>query len=144
MRQDAYYGVDVIIIDHFHLLAPDKHMSRRDLEMNETSKTLAIIGKSINCPVITLAQLSRSVEQRGDKRPLLSDLRECGGLEENAFAVSFLYRDGYYNDMSDSKEAEFLIRKNREGPTGKVDLRFLPEQGKFGNVVHERMNGYGE
>lgn len=135
IRQSAQHGLDLVIIDHFHLMQPDRRLTRADLEYGEMSWALAGLGKTLGVPVLTLSQLNRGVENRGDKRPSLVDLRESGRIEENAYAVMFLYRDGYYDDLADPRHTELIIAKHREGPTGKVNLYFMPEKGRFGNAV---------
>ena len=99
--------------------------------MIQSLKTLA---KTLNVPVICLAQLSRQCEQRSDKRPLMADLRDSGEIEQEADAVMFLYRDSVYNDDANPEEAEILVEKNRHGPCGKVMARFIPEQMLWTNV----------
>lgn len=123
LRLYAEHGLDLVIIDHMHLMVPDRRMNRPDLEYGEISQSLRDLGKLVNAPVLTLAQLSRSVEARQNKRPLLSDLRESGRIEENAYAVMFLYRDDYYNELSDApNQAELIVAKNRDGNTGTIRL----------------------
>lgn len=134
MRLHAQYGLDMVVVDHIHLLKPDRPMSRTDLEVTENSKTLAALAKQLNTPVLTLAQLSRKLESRQDKRPMLSDLRESGGLEENAYAVMFLYRDAYYDKESAQQDsAECIIAKNRDGATGTADLYWHGQYTSFGS-----------
>lgn len=141
MRLHAQHGLDMIVVDHIHLLNPDRHLARTDLEVTETSKSLAALAKQLNIPVITLAQLSRRLESRQDKRPMLSDLRESGGLEENAYAVLFLYRDAYYDKESVNQSlAECIIAKNRDGATGTADLYWRGEYTSFDNLASEKLN----
>ena len=136
MRVYAEHGVDLVIVDHLHIMRPDRRLSRQDQEYGEMTKTLASLGKQINAPILTLAQLNRSVESRQNKRPQMSDLRESGAIEENAYAVMFLYRDGYYDEMSDQPNtAELVIAKNRDGETGTVNLYWNPQTAKFSNMA---------
>jgi replicative DNA helicase len=122
MRLYAEHGLDLVVIDHLHLMSPDRRLNRQDQEYGEISRSLAGLGKAVRAPVLTLAQLNRTVETRQNKRPMLSDLRESGGIEENAFCVMFLYREAYYDPMSDGFGNELIIAKNREGPLGTINL----------------------
>lgn len=99
------------------------------------TKTLAELGKQINAPILTLAQLNRSVEARQNKRPIMSDLRESGAIEENAYGVMFLYRDDYYNELSERPNVcEVIVAKNRDGETGTADLVWQPQTTSFKNM----------
>jgi len=138
LRQYAETGLDLIIVDHLHLMRPDRDMKRPDLEIGEISWSLANLAKQLNVPILTLAQLNRGVDARLNKRPALSDLRESGRIEENAFCVMFLYRDDYYNDMSELPNvAELIVAKNREGPTGMAELYWKPETATFRNLAQQ-------
>ena len=129
-----------MIVDHLHIMRPDRNLSRQDQEYGEMTKTLAELGKQINAPILTLAQLNRSVEARQNKRPLMSDLRESGAIEENAYAVIFLYRDDYYNELSERPDVcEVIVSKNRDGDTGTVDLIWKPKTTSFKNMVPEHI-----
>jgi replicative DNA helicase len=111
-------------------------MNRPDLEIGETTESFANLGKALNVPILTLAQLSRGVESRQNKRPQLSDLRESGRIEENAYCVIFLYRDEYYNDMTERPGiCEVIVQKHREGPTGTVDLYWSANTVTFKNLT---------
>ena len=106
--------------------------------MAEISRGLKILARELQCPVVALAQLNRGLEQRADKRPMLSDLRESGCLEQDADVVVFLYRDEHYNtDSPDRGTAEVLVAKHRAGPTGMVRLAFLDHYTKFANMARE-------
>ena len=109
----------------------------RQQEISEISRALKILAKEINIPVIALSQLSRAAEQRPDHRPMLSDLRESGSIEQDADIVMFLYRDVYYNPETVLKNvAEVIIAKNRQGSTGTVELAWLPQYTKFANYYN--------
>jgi replicative DNA helicase len=135
MRVYAEHGVDLVIVDHLHIMRPDRRLNRPDQEYGEMTKALAGLGKQINAPILTLAQLNRSVESRQNKRPQMSDLRESGAIEENAYAVMFLYRDAYYDEMCDQPNtAELIVAKHRDGDTGTVKLFWAPQTAKFSNL----------
>jgi len=122
-------GLDVVIIDYLQLISGSaKYVGQRQQEVSEISRSLKTMAMELKIPVIALAQLSRSVESREEKRPLLSDLRESGSIEQDADIVAFLYRDDYYNKESaidaDTSNSEFIIAKHRNGPTATVELIF--------------------
>ena len=113
----------------------NKRVGSREQEISEISRSLKILAKELNVPVIALSQLSRAVEQRPDHRPMLSDLRESGAIEQDADIVMFLYRDDYYNKESPDKNiAEVIIAKQRGGSTGTVKLLWMGNYTKFGNL----------
>ena len=130
-------GVDMIIIDYLQLLSIGNYQSEnRQAEVSRISRTLKQLARELNIPVIALSQLSRRVEQRENKRPMMSDLRESGAIEQDADIVAFLYRDAYYNkDTSESESSnqitDIIISKHRNGPTGNIQLTFNPEIGSF-------------
>ena len=131
-------GLGVIIIDYLQLITGSKGENRQQI-VSEISRELKILAKDLRVPVIALSQLSRSVEQRQDKRPMLSDLRESGSIEQDADIVAFLYRDAYYQkEQADSQEAnnvtELILEKNRHGSLGTVKLYFHKEYTKFSSV----------
>lgn len=115
----------LVIIDYLQLMNSSRRIDNRVNEISEITRQLKLMAKELNVPVITLSQLSRSVESRTDKRPILSDLRESGSIEQDADIVMFLYRDGYYNkENPDQTLAECIVAKNRHGETGTVNLRW--------------------
>ena len=136
-RLKAEHGLDLIVIDYLQLMQgrPNKNGDNRQHEISEISRSLKALARELNVPVIALSQLSRSVEARQVKRPMLSDLRESGSLEQDADIVMFLYRDDYYNSDAEKRNvAECIVAKNRHGETGKVELRWMPEYTAFGTL----------
>ncbi len=129
-----YKRLDLIVIDYLQLMSGTNRDESRQQEVGHISRDLKAIAKELKVPVVALSQLSRKCEERHDKRPILSDLRESGEIEQNADVVCFLYRDNYYNEKADPTTAELNIAKNRNGPTGKVDLTFMKEFTKFKNA----------
>ena len=131
----------MIVVDYIQLIQATGKSDSRQQEVSEISRRLKAMARELNVPVIALSQLSRSVEARQDKRPMLSDLRESGALEQDADIVLFLYRDAYYNreEMGDveREDVELLIAKHRNGPVGSVDLLFQPNITKFKNPVNK-------
>lgn len=133
----------LIIIDYLQLIVgSEKHRGNRTQEISEISRTLKHMARELDVSVIALSQLSRAVEQRQDKRPMMSDIRESGQIEQDADVIGFLYRDDYYNKESESKNIiEVIIGKQRNGPTGTVQLAFLKEYGLFLNLEKRNDNG---
>lgn len=136
-RLKAMHGLDLIIIDYLQLMSMKQKVENRQQEVSEISKLLKSIAKELQVPVIALAQLNRGVEGRSDRRPMLSDLRESGSIEQDADVIMMLYREDYYDrDNPEIKGlAEVIIGKQRNGPTDTVRLRWLPEFGLFENFV---------
>ena len=129
------YGLDIIIIDYLQLMSGSGRSESRQQEISEISRSLKALARELNVPVIALSQLSRAVEQRTDHRPMLSDLRESGAIEQDADMVMFIYRDDYYNkDTERQNIAEIIIAKQRNGSIGTVELVWLPEYTKFANM----------
>ncbi|MFA7253724.1 MAG: replicative DNA helicase [Patescibacteria group bacterium] len=139
-RLQMEHGLGLIIIDYLQLMSGrSKSSDNRVQEISEISRGLKGLARELNVPIIALSQLSRAVEHRDDKRPLLSDLRESGSIEQDADVVMFLYRDEYYNPESDRKGiTEILIRKHRNGPTGNTELFFNPAQMRFSDLEKRR------
>ena len=133
-------NIGLVVIDYLQLIqGSNKRGGSREQEISEISRSLKILAKEINVPVIALSQLSRAPEQRPDHRPMLSDLRESGAIEQDADIVMFLYRDDYYNEDSDKKNiAEVILAKHRAGSTGTVELLWLGNYTKFVNIDKTR------
>ena len=135
-RLKARHGLDLIIIDYLQLMKLKTSMESREREVSEISKLLKAMAKELSLPVVALSQLNRGVEGRTNRRPLLSDLRESGSIEQDADVIMMLYRDEYYNSNSDKKgEAELILNKQRNGPTGTVNLKWNPIYGVFENAI---------
>lgn len=129
------HNLGIIIIDYLQLMSGGRRAESRQQEISEISRSLKAIARELNVPVVALSQLSRAVEQRPDHRPMLSDLRESGAIEQDADVVMFLYRDDYYNKDTDKKNiAEVIIAKQRNGPIGTIELVWLPNYTKFANM----------
>ena len=124
-------GLDLIVIDYLQLMSNGNSLNRVQ-EVSEISRGLKSLARELDVPVIALSQLSRQLESRPDKRPVMSDLRESGSIEQDADIIAMLYRDDYYNEFSETPGVtNVLIRKNRNGPIGQVDLKFEKSQQKF-------------
>jgi len=141
-RLRARHGdLGLVIVDYIQLMTPSstgRRSENRQVEVSEISRGLKILARELECPVIALSQLNRQLEYRQDKRPMLADLRESGGLEQDADVVAFIYRDEVYNPESDDRAlAEIIIAKHRNGPTGTARLVFRPERAEFVNMAHE-------
>ena len=135
-RLHMEFGLDLIIIDYLQLMGGDTRNDNRVQEVSYISRNLKILARELNVPVLTAAQLSRAVEQRSDKRPVLSDLRESGSLEQDADIVMFIYRpDQYEKDTVKQNVAEIIIAKHRNGPVGSVELVFRGALAKFENAA---------
>lgn len=129
------HDLKLIIIDYLQLMSGSGRTDSRQQEISDISRSLKGLARELNVPVIALSQLSRQVEQRPDHRPMLSDLRESGAIEQDADVVMFIYRDDYYNkDTPDKNIAEIIIAKQRNGPIGTINLVWLPQYTKFANM----------
>ena len=129
------HDLSMIIIDYLQLMSGSGRTDSRQQEISDISRSLKSLARELGVPVLALSQLSRAVEQRPDHRPMLSDLRESGAIEQDADVVMFLYRDDYYNHDSEKKGvSEVIIAKQRNGPIGTVELAWLPEYTKFANL----------
>lgn len=138
-RLKMEYGIDLILIDYLQLMSGSSPENRQQ-EVSEISRSIKALAKEMECPVIALSQLSRAPEQRADHRPMLSDLRESGSIEQDADLVMFLYRDEYYNKETEEKNVgECIIAKQRNGPVGTIKLAWLGQFSKFGNLdsIHQ-------
>ncbi|WP_227396827.1 replicative DNA helicase [Jeotgalibacillus aurantiacus] len=125
----------VAIIDHLQLMSSDRREPNRNLEVGAITRDLKMIAKDLDVHVMLLSQLSRGVESRQDKRPMMSDLRDSGEVEQNADVIAFLYRDDYYDKESENQNIlEFIVAKQRNGPVGTVQLAFMKEMNKFVNL----------
>jgi replicative DNA helicase len=123
------HNIKLLVIDYLQLISPTKKHDSRQQEVSEISRSLKILAKDLGIPIIALSQLSRGVESRIDKRPLLSDLRDSGAIEQDADLIMFLYRDSVYNAGEQSHEgtAEIILGKQRNGPTGTMHIKYLKE-----------------
>lgn len=136
-RLQIEHGLDMVVVDYLQLMEGRNRGGdfNRVQEISEISRSLKTLARELNVPVIALSQLSRAVEARPDKRPMLSDLRESGSIEQDADVVIFIYRDDYYIKDSDRRGVtELLVRKHRNGPIGDVELMFIPEQTRFRSI----------
>lgn len=141
-RLKTEHGLGLILIDYLQLMGGSAE--NRVQEISEISRSLKGLARELDIPVVALSQLSRAVEARPDKRPMLSDLRESGSIEQDADVVMFIYRDEYYDRDTDRKNiAEILVRKHRNGPVGSVDLFFIGEQMKFVDIDTRHVNNAG-
>ncbi len=131
-RLHMEYGLDLIIVDYIQLMSSDTRTENRVQEVSYISRNLKVLARELNVPVLAAAQLSRAVEQRTDKRPVLSDLRESGSIEQDADIVMFIYRpDQYEKDTVKQNVAEIIVSKHRNGPTGSIELVFMSNLAKF-------------
>ncbi len=132
------HDLSIIMIDYLQLMSGSGRTESRQQEISDISRSLKALARELSVPVVALSQLSRAVEQRPDHRPMLSDLRESGAIEQDADVVMFLYRDDYYNhDSPDKGVSEVIIAKQRNGPIGTVKLAWLPQYTKFANLEHK-------
>ena len=138
-KYKSEHNLSMIIIDYLQLMTGSGKSESRQQEISEISRSLKAVARELSVPVLALSQLSRAVEQRPDHRPMLSDLRESGAIEQDADVVMFIYRDDYYNHDTEKKGiSEIIIAKQRNGPIGTVELAWLPEYTKFANLEHRK------
>lgn len=136
-RLKAEEGLDLVVIDYLQLMNPEGKSDSRTQEISVISRNLKLLARELDCPVLVLSQLSRAPEQRTDHRPMLSDLRESGSIEQDADIVIFLYRDEYYNEDTEAVgECEVIVAKQRSGPTGTVKVAWLDKLTKFVDSAH--------
>ena len=132
-------GIDLMMVDYLQLVGSPPKAENRQQEISQISRSLKELARELNCPIIALSQLNRSVDSREDHRPRLSDLRESGAIEQDADVICFLYREDYYSgegaaaESDEGRSTELLLAKQRNGPTGKVDLLFFPHLLRFEN-----------
>jgi replicative DNA helicase len=138
-RLHQRHPLGLLIIDYLQLMRAEDPRDGRVEQVGKMSRGLKILARELNIPVIAISQLSRAVEARPDKRPLMSDLRESGNIEQDADLVMFVYRDEYYNDDTENPGvAEVIIGKHRNGPVGKIELTFLDRYPKFVSIARDR------
>jgi replicative DNA helicase len=143
-RLKAEHGLAAIFIDYLQLMRGSGRFENRQQEISGISRSLKALAKELEVPVVALSQLSRAVEQREKKRPILSDLLESGGIEANADVVAFIYREGYYNpNMENRHQTEIIIAKQRNGPVGTINLYFKESHNKFLNITTEHAEQAG-
>src|SRR5690606_40592042 len=137
-----YKGLGLVVVDYLQLMSSSSQGENRATEISEISRSLKGLAKELGCPVVALSQLNRSLEQRPNKRPVMSDLGESGAIEQDADLILFIYRDEVYQPDTPRKGiADIIIAKQRNGPVGEFHLAFLGEYTKFENLVAE---AYGE
>ena len=144
-RMKREYGkLGLVVVDYLQLMSASSQGENRATEISEISRSLKALAKELDVPVIALSQLSRAVEQRNDRRPLMSDLRESGAIEQDADVIVFIYRDDYYNKETspDKGLAEVIIGKQRSGPTGSLKLKFFGEYTRFDNLSHDSVGSF--
>lgn len=141
-RLKSQHGLDIIMIDYLQIMDLKQKVESRERAVSEISRTLKAIAKELQIPVVALAQLNRGVEGRGDKRPMLSDLRESGSIEQDADVIMMIFREGYYDreNTEAQEEAEIIIGKQRNGPTGTVKLKWESKYGRFSDYDYSSHN----
>jgi replicative DNA helicase len=139
-RLKSREGLGLVVVDYLQLMTGRHGAENRQVEVSEMSRSLKILARELQCPVIALSQLSRKLEERADKRPMMSDLRESGSLEQDADVVLFIFRPEQYGEVANDKkaEAEIIVGKNRNGPTRTSHLTWRGEFARFENVAEAR------
>ena len=143
-RLRAEHGLGLIVVDYLQLMRSTRRTDSRELEISDISRSLKALAKELNVPVVALSQLNRRLEERTDKRPMLSDLRESGAIEQDADLVLFIYRDEVYDKRPDNPRrgiAELILGKHRNGRTGSVELAFLPQYTAFEELTRRNNEG---
>ena len=135
------YNLDLVLVDYLQLMSGDTRVENRVQEVSYISRNLKVLARELNIPVLAAAQLSRAVEQRADKRPVLSDLRESGSLEQDSDVVMFIYRpDIYEQETLKQNIAEIVVAKHRNGPVGSLELVFRSNLAKFENAATRQVD----
>jgi replicative DNA helicase len=140
-RLKVQHHIGLVVIDYVQLMSGSGRTDNRVQEVSEISRSLKRLAVELEMPVLVLSQLSRASEQRSDRRPQLSDLRDSGSLEQDADIVLFIYREGMHNEEVQRNKAELIIAKNRNGPTGSLDLMFLESQTRFVSTTRQSPQG---
>ena len=141
-RLKAERGLEAVFVDYLQLMRGFSRAENRQQELSEISRSLKALAKELSIPVVALSQLSRAVEKRESRRPILSDLMESGGIEANADVVLFIYRESYYHKDTDKGNiAEIIVAKQRNGPVGMIELCFLDRYNCFANIARDEENG---
>jgi len=136
-------GLDMIVVDYMQLMRTADKSENRTAEISEISRSLKALAKEMRCPLVACAQLNRQLESRTDKRPMMSDLRESGAIEQDADLILFIYRDEVYNETTEDKGiAEIIIGKQRNGPIGKTKLTFMGHLTKFEDLASDVYNDW--
>jgi len=135
-RMKSRDGIGLVVVDYLQLMTGRNSAENRQVEISEISRGLKILARELEIPVVALSQLSRGLESRADKRPMLADLRESGAIEQDADVVMFIYRDDVYNpESADRGAAEIIVAKHRNGPTGSIQLAFVGTYARFTNMA---------
>jgi len=142
-RLKREHDLGLIVVDYLQLMQVPGNKEGRVNEVSEISRSLKALAKELNIPIIALSQLNRGLESRTDKRPIMSDLRESGGIEQDADIIMFIYRDDYYHkDSAEKGLAEVIIAKHRNGPTDTIKLKFFGEYTRFDNLARDSMGSF--
>ena len=137
------YDISLIVVDYIQLMSSGGRTESRQQEISDISRALKSLARELNVPIVALSQLNRSVETRSDHRPMMSDIRESGAIEQDADVIMFLYRDDYYNPETEERNvAEVIIAKQRNGPTGTIKLAWQPKYTRFVNMARDNLSAY--